>query len=77
MGASIYDVSKIFGILDPLPPCPHLGVLNSRNLPYYIFFWDNPPPPLSADVIYGCPLFMTSNSKRTKEAYYERYLLSM
>ena len=21
----------------------------------YIFFWANPPPPLSADVIYGCP----------------------
>ena len=31
-------------------------VLNSRNLPYYIFFWANPPSPLSADVIYGCPL---------------------
>ena len=31
-------------------------VLNSRNLPNYIFFWANPPPPLSADVIYGCPL---------------------
>ena len=30
-------------------------VLNSRNLPYYIFFWANPPSPLSADVIYGCP----------------------
>ena len=43
-GASIYDVRKIFGILDPLPrrPCLHLG-LNSRNLPYYIFFWANPP----------------------------------
>ena len=28
----------------------------SRNLPYYIFFWANPPSPLIADVIYGCPL---------------------
>ena len=43
-------------------PSPHVRiwdwstVLNSRNLPYYIFFWANPPSPLSADVIYGCPL---------------------
>ena len=28
-------------------------VLNSRNLPYYIFFLANPPSPLSADVIYA------------------------
>ena len=48
MGASIYDVSKIFGILDPLPPVriwDWSTVLNSHNLPYYIFFWDNPSPP--------------------------------
>ena len=43
--SSIYDVRKIVGIYDPL----HLvricsTVLNSRNLPYYIFFWANPPP---------------------------------
>ena len=25
-GASIYDVRKIFGILDP-SPCPHLGLI--------------------------------------------------
>ena len=28
-GASIYDVRKIFGILDPLPHCPHLGLMYS------------------------------------------------
>ena len=30
-GASIYDVRKIFGILDPLPPCPHLGLIYSTK----------------------------------------------
>ena len=37
-------------------------VLNSRNLPFYIFFWANPPPPLSADVICGCPLSWNQKS---------------
>ena len=50
-----------FGIFWPPPPLVRIWgwstVLNSRNLPYYIFFWANllPSPP-SADVIYGCPL---------------------
>ena len=59
-GPSIYDVRKILGFFEHLPPLVSnwdwSTVLNSRNLPYYIFFWANPPPPLSADVIYGCPL---------------------
>ena len=59
MGPSIYEVRKILGFFDPLPPCPHLGLIYSTkftNLPYYIFFWANPPPPHSADIIYGCPI---------------------
>ena len=67
-GPSTYDVRKILGFFDPLPPLVRIWdwstVLNSRNLPYYIFFWANPPSPLSADIIYGCPLrgfpYMTS-----------------
>ena len=44
-GPSIYDVRKISGFFDPLPPvriwdCS--SVLNSHNLPYYIFFWQWP-----------------------------------
>ena len=46
-GASIYDVCKIFGICWPPPPLVRIWdwctELNSRNLPYYIFFWANPP----------------------------------
>ena len=30
-GPSIYDVRKNFGILDPLPPCPHLGLIYSTK----------------------------------------------
>ena len=26
-GPSMYDVRNIFGILYPLPPCPHLGLI--------------------------------------------------
>ena len=29
--ASIYDVRKIVGILDPPPPCPHLGLIYSTK----------------------------------------------
>ena len=48
-GLFIKDVRKMFGILDPPPsPRPHFGhicsVINPRNLPYYVCFWDNPPP---------------------------------
>ena len=39
-GRYLYDVLKNFGVLEPLPPCPHLGpiyaVLNPCNLPYYV-----------------------------------------
>ena len=47
--ASINDDRKIFGFLDPLPPCPHLELIsttNSHNLPYYIHFSVTPLPPL-------------------------------
>ena len=30
-GPSIYDVRKNFGNLDPLPPCPHLGLIYSTK----------------------------------------------
>ena len=30
-GPSIYDVRKILGFLDPLPPCPHLGLIYSTK----------------------------------------------
>ena len=30
-GASIYDVRKIVGILDPSPPCPHSGLIYSTK----------------------------------------------
>ena len=38
---------QIFGIFwsPPVRIWDWSTVLNSRNLPYYIFFWDNPPPP--------------------------------
>ena len=51
--------AKFWDFLTPSPLVRIWGwstVLNSCNLPYYIFFWANPPPALSADVIYGCPL---------------------
>ena len=51
LGASIYDVLKMFRCLDPLLPC---HIQNSRNLVPYICFLGDPPP--TADVIYGSPL---------------------
>ena len=44
MGVSIYDVRKIFGILDPLPPCLHMGLIyiHATSLTMYIF-WATPP----------------------------------
>ena len=67
-GASIYDVRKIFGILDsPLVRIWDWStILNSHNLPYYIFFWANSPSLLSADVIYGCPLSLRISWTTTK-----------
>ena len=51
-GVSIYDVRKIFGFLDPLPP---VTVTNQLILFLSSAFWGPPPPP-TADVIYGNPL---------------------
>ena len=45
-GPFIKDVRKIFGILT------RSIRVNPRNLPYYVCFWTNPPPPLCADVLY-------------------------
>ena len=51
-GASIKYVRKIFGFLDPLPPCPHFcKTVCPQNRP---IFW--PPHPLAADVLNGWPL---------------------
>ena len=58
-GASIYDVPEFLGFFYPSPLVRTWNwstVLNSHNLPYYIFFWANPPFPLSANVMYECPL---------------------
>ena len=46
--------AKVLHFLPP-PPCPSFWN-ELRNLPYYVCFWANPPPPssFSADVIYGC-----------------------
>ena len=48
---NVWDFLGLVRILD------WSSVLNSRKLLYYIFFWANPPSPLGADVIYGCPFF--------------------
>ena len=52
LGASIYDVRKIFGFLDPFPSVTYR---NQLILFLSSAFW-RPPPPSSADVIYGSPL---------------------
>ena len=65
-GPSINDVSKIFRVFGPISPS--LSVTNSRNLPYYVCFWANPPYPLSVDVLYEwypSPWTPTSPSSRT------------
>ena len=53
-----------FRIFWPPPPLvciwSRYTVLNSRNFPYFIFFWPNPPYPLCADVINGWPLITGS-----------------
>ena len=49
--------AKFWDFLTPFPPCPHLGLIYSTK-------FTQPPllhlllgkPPLSVDVIYGCPL---------------------
>ena len=56
MGASIYYVRKIFGILDPLPPLrSHFTQPISPVIRKFGQFF-NPPPPLGANVINGSPL---------------------
>ena len=56
-GASIKYVRKIFGFLDPLPPCPHFcKTVCPQNRPIF-----GPPPPLGADVLNGSPLMHPSD----------------
>ena len=31
VGPAIYDVRKFLGFFDPLPPCPHLGLIYSTK----------------------------------------------
>ena len=50
---------RIFGPPPPLVRNLDWSIrLNPRNLPYYVCFWTNPPPPLFADVLYVCSLIM-------------------
>ena len=56
-GPSIYDVRKILGFFGPLPPCSHLGLIyNTKLTSLTTSSFGLTPLPLSADVIYGCPL---------------------
>ena len=55
---SINEVCKIFGFFDPLPRCPHLELIctkNSRILPYNVRF-SMTPSPSDANIISGCPI---------------------
>ena len=57
----------MLGFFNPLPPCPHLGLIYStkftQNLPYYIFFWANPPSPSVRTSYMDAPLqYSLSNS---------------
>ena len=54
MGPYIKDVCKIFGFLDPLPPCPNFGLISIT--PHYVCFWTNPP-------LFGRPSCMVPNLK--------------
>ena len=59
LGASIYDVRKIFRILDPIPPCPQLGLIYSTKFtqpPLLHHLLGQPPSSLIADVINRSPL---------------------
>ena len=56
LGPSIYDVCKILGFFDPLPPCPRWATglyyqINATSLTLSAF--PLPPPPLDVDVING------------------------
>ena len=51
--------AKFSGFLTPFPLAwikDQFIVLNSRNLPFYICFRGTPFPPLTADIIFTCPL---------------------
>ena len=50
-GASIKYVRKIFGFLDPLPPCPHFVRLFVCKIGRFL----DPLPPIRADVLNGNP----------------------
>ena len=52
-GASIYDVRKIFGFVDPLPPPSHKQK-SADVVPFVCFLGTHLLPP-SPDVIYGRP----------------------
>ena len=48
-----------FRVLDPLPPCPHFGLISSTKStqpPLLCLLLDQPPSPLCADVLYAWSL---------------------
>ena len=58
-GCSLTTSAEFLGFLTPSPLVSILDqsiVLESRNLPLCIRFWETPSLPLSADVIYEWPL---------------------
>ena len=57
LGASIYDVCKIFGILDPFPTCLHLGLIYSTKFtqPPVSSFGLTPHPPQCGRHIWMSP----------------------
>ena len=64
--------AKFSGFLTPSPlVCIWVWftVYNSRNLPYYIWFWVAPLPPPSAVVICTCPLMSEVHSSRNQIFY--------
>ena len=48
--------AKISDFLTPSPPCPQIHATSLTELPSFVCFSTNPPPPLGADVINGSPL---------------------
>ena len=66
-GASIYYIRKIFGILDPLPPCSQSGLIYSTKFTQPPLLHSHsgqifrPPLPLSSNIINGSPLTLIIN----------------
>ena len=60
LGDHTYDVRNIFG-----PTFPHLMLIYTRMLPYYVRFRTSLPLPFTADVIYGWSL-SRSRLRRSK-----------